>query len=172
MRRARQRGFTLLEVMLAIMIFASSALLVVMTLPERSGPAIFGQQFKTLLEYASTRAVMEGNVIGMVITEREFRLVILNAGDAPAEQPAAWRPLDAGRVTTRGDFPDDMRVSLAPQRLAESLVSPPQILFLPDGESSVFTLTLSGSGDQQSFDVISKGAMPVTLALRNEHGKP
>ncbi|WP_235470251.1 type II secretion system minor pseudopilin GspH [Franconibacter pulveris] len=172
MMRARQRGFTLLEVMLAIMIFASSALLVVMTLPERSGPGIFGQQFKTLLEYASTRAVMEGNVIGMVITDREFRLVTLNASETSAEQPAAWKPLDAGRVTTRGEFPEALRVSLAPQRLAESLVSPPQILFLPDGESSVFTLTLSATGDEQSFDVISKGAMPVTLALRNEHGTP
>lgn len=169
---ARQRGFTLLEVMLAIMIFASSALLVVMTLPDRSGPGIFGQQFKTLLEYASSRAVMEGNVIGMVITEREFRLVSLNPNEASVEQPSAWRPLDAGRVTTRGDFPETMRVSLGPMRLADSLVSPPQILFLPDGESSVFTLTLSATGDQESFDVISTGAMPVTLSLRNEHGTP
>jgi len=81
----RQQGFTLLEVMLAIMIFASSALLVVMTIPDRSGPGVFGQQFKTLLEYASTRAVMEGNIIGMVITDREFLLVELNHNEVATD---------------------------------------------------------------------------------------
>jgi len=159
----RQQGFTLLEVMLAIMIFASSALLVVMTIPDRSGPGVFGQQFKTLLEYASTRAVMEGNIIGMVITDREFLLVELNHNEVATDQAAAWRPLDAGRVTTRGDFPENLRVALVPQRLAESLASPPQVLFLPDGETSAFTLSLSANGEQQSFDVVSKGAMPITL---------
>ncbi|WP_312982409.1 GspH/FimT family pseudopilin [Atlantibacter sp.] len=159
----RQRGFTLLEVMLAVMIFASSALLVVMTIPDRSGPGVFGQQFKTLLEYASSRAVMEGNIIGMVMTDREFLLVELNHNDVPTDQAAAWRPLDAGRVTTRGEFPDNVRIALVPQRLAESLASPPQILFLPDGEASAFTLSLSAIGEQQGFDVVSKGAMPITL---------
>lgn len=164
---ARQSGFTLLEVMLAIMIFAASAMLVVMTLPDKSGPGIFGQQFKTLLEYASTRAVMEGNVLGMVVTDKEFLLVQLDHNEVSTERPSAWRPLDAGRVTSRGEFPEDLRISLAPQRLAESLASSPQILFLPDGETSAFTLTLTANEDQQSFGVVSKGSMPITLVTKD-----
>ncbi|MDF2527578.1 MAG: ral secretion pathway protein GspH [Enterobacter mori] len=39
-----QRGFTLLEIILALVIFASCAMMVVSTIPSRSGADIFGQQ--------------------------------------------------------------------------------------------------------------------------------
>lgn len=45
----KQRGFTLLEIILALVIFASCAMMVVSTIPSRSGADIFGQQLKPLL---------------------------------------------------------------------------------------------------------------------------
>lgn len=47
----KQRGFTLLEIILALVIFASCAMMVVSTIPSRSGADIFGQQLKALVEY-------------------------------------------------------------------------------------------------------------------------
>ena len=60
----KQRGFTLLEIILALVIFASCAMMVVSTIPSRSGADIFGQQLKALVEYGSDRAVMDGNIVG------------------------------------------------------------------------------------------------------------
>nr|WP_275891603.1 hypothetical protein [Leclercia adecarboxylata] len=39
----------------------------------------------------------------------------------------------------------------------------PQIVFLPDGEISRFTLTLQSFDKQHHFRVVSQGAAPVTV---------
>ncbi|WP_058911163.1 type II secretion system minor pseudopilin GspH [Entomohabitans teleogrylli] len=155
----KQRGFTLLEIILALVIFASCAMMVVSTIPSRSGPDIFGQQFKSLVEYGSDRAVMDGNIIGLVITPDEYQLVKLQEKNGARH----WAPLNAGRIETRGVFPQEMHVSLSPQPLAATLDAGPQIVFLPDGEIGRFTLMLQSFDKAQRFRVISLGAAPVRV---------
>ncbi|MHA0275562.1 GspH/FimT family pseudopilin [Enterobacter ludwigii] len=155
----RQRGLTLLEIILALVIFASCAMMVVSTIPSRSGADIFGQQLKALVDYGSDRAVMDGNIVGLVMTADKYRLVTLE--DKNGERH--WVSLSAGRITTRGDFPPEMHVSLTPQRLAATVASEPQVLFLPDGEISRFTLALQSRDNAHHFRVVSQGAAPVTV---------
>lgn len=156
---SKQRGFTLLEIILALVIFASCAMMVVSTIPSRSGADIFGQQLKALVEYGSDRAVMDGNIIGLTLTPDRFQLVTYEEKNGKR----SWAPLSAGRITTHGDFPEGMHVSLSPQRLAATPDADPQILFLPDGEISRFTLSLQSDDKQHRFRVISQGAAPVTV---------
>ncbi|QLR42477.1 type II secretion system minor pseudopilin GspH [Enterobacter sp. RHBSTW-00994] len=155
----KQRGFTLLEIILALVIFASCAMMVVSTIPSRSGADIFGQQLKALVDYGSDRAVMDGNILGLVITADKYQLVTLTEKNGERR----WMPLSAGRITTLGDFPEDMHVSLSPQRLAATTESEPQIVFLPDGEIGRFTLTLQSYDKQHFFRVVSQGAAPVSV---------
>ncbi len=155
----KQRGFTLLEIILALVIFASCAMMVVSTIPSRSGADIFGQQLKALVDYGSDRAVMDGNIVGLVVTTDQYQLVTLE--DKQGER--RWVPLSAGRITTKGDFPPDMYISLSPQRLAATVDSEPQVLFLPDGEIGRFTLTLQSHDKQHHFRVVSQGAAPVSV---------
>lgn len=155
----KQRGFTLLEIILALMIFASSAMLVVTTIPSRSSADIFGQHFKSLVEYGSDRAVMDGNIHGLVITDQYYQLVTAQQKN----DITYWVPLTAGRIVTQGQFPQEMHVSLAPQRLAATLDAEPQIIFLPDGEIGRFTLMLQSVDKQHRFRVISQGASPVKV---------
>lgn len=155
----KQRGFTLLEIILALVIFASCAMMVVSTIPSRSGADILGQQLQSLVEYGSDRAVMDGNIMGLAITSSEYQLMIYTekAGER------RWEPLVAGRITTHGTFPEEMHVTLSPQRLAATLNTDPQIVFLPDGEIGRFRLTLQSVDKQQHFSVVSQGASPVSV---------
>lgn len=105
----RQRGFTLLEIILALVIFASCAMMVVSTIPSRSGADIFGQQLKALVDYGSDRAVMDGNIVGLVMTADKYRLVTLE--DKNGERH--WVSLSAGRITTRSISAGDARLALA-----------------------------------------------------------
>lgn len=155
----KQRGFTLLEIILALVIFASCAMMVVSTIPSRSGADIFGQQLKAFVDYGSDRAVMDGNIVGLVVTTDHYQLVTLE--DKNSERH--WVSLSAGRITTQGDFPEDMHVSLTPQRLAATKDAEPQVVFLPDGEMSRFTLTLQSDDKQHHFRVVSQGAAPVSV---------
>lgn len=155
----KQRGFTLLEIILALVIFASCAMMVVSTIPSRSGADIFGQQLKALVDYGSDRAVMDGNIVGLVITPDSFQLLTLKETNGERH----WVPLSAGRITTKGHFPEEMHASLSPQRLASTMDADPQIVFLPDGEISRFTLTLQSVDKQHHFRVVSQGASPVQV---------
>ncbi|MEI9480629.1 type II secretion system minor pseudopilin GspH [Enterobacter cancerogenus] len=155
----KQRGFTLLEIILALVIFASCAMMVVSTIPSHSGADIFGQQLKALVDYGSDRAVMDGNIVGLVITADKYQLVMLDVKSAEQR----WVPLTAGRITTKGDFPEEMHVSLSPQRLAATVDADPQIVFLPDGEIGRFTLSLQSYDKQHRFRVVSQGAAPVSV---------
>ena len=155
----KQRGFTLLEIILALVIFASCAMMVVSTIPSRSGADIFGQQLKALVDYGSDRAVMDGNIVGLVLTTEHYQLVTFKENNGER----GWVPLSAGRITTRGDFPEGMHVSLSPQRLAATLDAEPQIVFLPDGEIGRFTLTLQSADKPHPFRVVSQGAAPVSV---------
>ena len=125
----------------------------------RSGADIFGQQLKALVDYGSDRAVMDGNIVGLVIATDKYQLVTI--ADKNGERH--WVPLSAGRITTKGDFPEEMHVSLSPQRLAATVASEPQVIFLPDGEISRFTLTLQSYDKQHHFRVVSQGAAPVSV---------
>ncbi|HCW3121041.1 TPA: GspH/FimT family pseudopilin, partial [Enterobacter roggenkampii] len=109
--------------------------------------------------YGSDRAVMDGNIVGLVIATDKYQLVTLD--DKNGERH--WVPLSAGRITTKGDFPEEMHVSLSPQRLAANVEADPQILFLPDGEIGRFTLTLQSYDKQHHFRVVSQGAAPVSV---------
>jgi len=155
----KQRGFTLLEIILALVIFSSCTMMVVSTIPSRSGADIFGQQLKALVEYGSDRAVMDGNIVGLVVTSSEYQLVTWAKNDGERH----WEPLTAGRIVTHGQFPEEMHVSLSPQRIAATTDTAPQIVFLPDGEISRFTLSLQSVDKKQRFSVVSQGASPVSV---------
>lgn len=155
----KQRGFTLLEIIVALVIFACCSMMVVSSIPSRSGADIFGQQIKSLVEYGSDRAVMDGNIIGLVVTSTEYQLVAQSTGKGEQH----WEPLVAGRILTRGEFPDDVHVSLSPLKLAATLDDVPQILFLPDGEMTRFTIDFKSLDKKQSFHVTSQGASPVAV---------
>lgn len=155
----RQRGFTLLEIIVALVIFACCAMMVVSSIPSRSGADIFGQQLKSLVEYSSDRAVMDGNIVGLVITSTEYQLVTqVNNNGEPH-----WQPLVAGRIVTHGEFPEELHVSLSPLMLAATLDGEPQIIFLPDGEMSRFTLSFQNMDKTQRFRVVSQGASPIEV---------
>ncbi|MFK3659979.1 type II secretion system minor pseudopilin GspH [Scandinavium sp. NPDC088450] len=155
----KQRGFTLLEIIVALVIFSCCAMMVVSTIPSRSGADILGQQMKSLVEYGSDRAVMDGNIVGLVVTSTEYQLVTQTGSDNGRH----WVPLAAGRILTHGQFPEEMYVSLSPQRLAATLDDVPQIVFLPDGELSRFKLSLQSADKKVRFHVASQGATPVEV---------
>ena len=52
-------------------------MMVVSTIPSRSGADIFGQQLKALVDYGSDRAVMDGNIVGLVIATDKYQLVLI-----------------------------------------------------------------------------------------------
>ena len=176
---ARQAGFTLLELMVVIVILGVLASMVV--------PNLMGNKEKADTQKATSDIVaLEGSLdmykldnhryptteqgLQALVTKPEIA-PIPNATDKEHLQTSAEKngqrhsvPLSALRINTKGDFPEEMHVSLSPQRLAATVTSEPQVIFLPDGEISRFTLTLQSYDKQHHFRVVSHGAAPVSVA--------
>jgi general secretion pathway protein H len=98
---------------------------------------------------------MDGNIVGLVMTTDKYQLVTLE--DKNGERH--WVPLSAGRITTKGDFPEEMHVSLSP-RVWRPRWTPNRRSLFAGRRISRFTLTLQSYDKQHHFRVVSQGAAP------------
>ncbi len=90
------------------------------------------------------------------MTSSEFELVtqVVNNGERH------WAPLKSGLIATRGEFPEEMHVSLSSRTLAATQDDEPQIIFFAGRELSRFTLSLESLDKKQRFHVTSQGSVP------------
>lgn len=158
----RQQGFTLIEVMLVMVIAAVAAMAVITFLPERASQQRFGERFRALLEYAADRAVYTHQPVGIALSEGHYQLLQL-ASPGERSKRLIWMPLESGRYPGSGLFPDELEVALNGQPLPPVISLVPQVLFLPDGEASVFTLSFTHPVTGKGYILSSSGGRPFEL---------
>lgn len=96
-----------------------------------------------LLELAREEAILRGEQRGVRFREQGYDLLAL-------ARDGAWILAEGGLLAAR-ELPEDMRLALSvegqPVNLAEVTPdSPPQLLLLSSGETTEFSLTLTGDG--------------------------
>lgn len=158
----KQHGFTLIEVMLVVIIAAVAAAAVVTFLPERTSPQWFSERFRALLEYAADRAISTHRPVGIALSEGNYQLLQLASADKHSKR-TRWVPLESGRYAASGLFPDELAVALNGRPLLPVLSLVPQIIFLPDGEATLFTLSFTHPATGEGFTLISSGGAPFEL---------
>lgn len=152
-------GFTLLEVLLAIVLMALAASLVVPTYPSLSQADARIRQLQSLLNWAGNRAVENDRLIGLNVSKKGYTLVVLNMGDS-VKSPG-WHTYQSGRLASHFDWPDGWQVTVEPQGLNQNLTQKPQILFLPDGQITPFNLSVEDN--KSVWTLRSSGLLPVQL---------
>jgi general secretion pathway protein H len=166
---AKQSGFTLLEILMVLAIFAIAAGVVVMVLPSDNTQLQRAEQMKTIMEYASERAVLEGKPVGLSLTASAYRFVIL--GNTlqliPDSREPQWAEIDSARMPLASEFEKQETLALTPLTLNKSIDRPPQILFMPDGTVSIFELSFSSSPSEPACcSIISEGRLPLIFNVR------
>lgn len=141
--QARQKGFTLMEIMLVIVVLGILASVTVVN--GFSGSRSFDYataELSQTLQYATDRAEREGSTLGLVMCQTGWQLMAYQG----VQGKTAWKK--TGRISS--SLPDDASfslkmentdVSLPPCSHQETSVEP-QLWFYPGGETSVFTITL------------------------------
>lgn len=169
MSAAKQSGFTLLEILMVLAIFAIAAGVVVMVLPSDNAQLQRAEKMKAMMEYASERAVLEGKPLGLSLTGSAYRFVIL--GNAlpliPDAREPQWAEIDSARMPLTGEFTEEETLSLTPMPLNKSVSRPPQIVFMPDGTLSVFELSYAPSASEPACcSIISEGRLPLIFTVK------
>jgi len=162
-------GFTLLEIMLVLVIMASTAMVVVMILPANN--ALLGQaeKVKSLMEYAAEHATLTSKPTGFSMMTNGYQMVVLETTQPliPTSDEPQWKELAPLHDSKIVEFPEDMLFTLSPQGLNKSPSQPPQIIFMPDGTTTRFSLVFfPAAGEEPCCEISSEGGLPLKLEVK------
>ncbi|MGL5422658.1 type II secretion system minor pseudopilin GspH [Serratia fonticola] len=160
----RQRGFTLLEMMLVVLLIGSAASLVIMSFPamQQNNPQLQLKRFQAQLAFAMDAAVQNDQLLGIRVRPDGWQFQMLQRQAAEKRgavsgsdswQGYVWQNWQPRQAALGSQMPDDIRLKLHfPDRqewprAAESAPEP-DILLLPGGEITPFELVFSEAGSQ------------------------
>lgn len=159
-----QRGFTLLEMMLVVLLIGSAASLVVMSFPSAQKNTLQQQlaRFQVQLDFALDASQQNGQILGIKVWHEGWEFKLLQrqpSGDSASTlgsdvwQGYFWQTWQPRRAALGGKLSDDERLELqfpgfqkwSPEN---ARTADPDILLLPGGEVTPFTLVLRKVGSE------------------------
>lgn len=148
--RGRQRGFTLLEILIVVLIIGIIVTFAVLSLGNRALDDELeteAERLHQLLAIAEEDAEVQGIDLGWRYTGEGYEFLALD----PA---GTWAPWPGGGVLRARELPQPLYIELTIEGRAVSPSSPadkpvaPQVLLLSSGETSAFRLDLRAHGYQ------------------------
>lgn len=155
----RQRGFTLMEVLLVVLLMGLAASAVTLTMQgtdQQQALDRVARQFMASTELVLDETVLSGHFIGIVIEKDRYEFVVYDEGK--------WHPLQQDRLLAAREMQQGVQLDLILDGLPlsqedeeqdswfdEPLIEPsaedkkkhpePQVMLFPSGEMSAFELT-------------------------------
>lgn len=158
---ARQRGFTLFELLLVMVIIALVVSVTVANFGDRNDDAALaeeGQRLAVLVDLALERAEVAGEEWGIAFTPEGYRFLVYSA------ERKRWITPRDGRFRARelpAGISANWRIEGATERRVErrrrDAVEQPDVLLLSSGEATPFRWTIAGRSDGRPWEVASDG---------------
>lgn len=150
-----ERGFTLIELLVVLALIALLTGLAALSAGAAGSPVTReARRLAATLQLATEESRIQGIVLGLKFRRDGYSYLELVPRE-PDEEPGpdfVWRPLPPGGAFAARAWPQPMRFELridgravAPAFGAAASASAPQILLLPEGEFTPFTLRLAGT---------------------------
>ncbi|MFK3704229.1 type II secretion system minor pseudopilin GspH [Klebsiella sp. NPDC088457] len=162
----RQRGFTLLEMMLILLLMGVSAGMVMLAFPtsRADDAAQTLERFQTQLRFIRERGRQTGQFFGISIHPDRWQFMLLqppedneaNVGTEDSWYGYRWQPLPAGRVATSGRLASGTLALSFPQGTPWAPGERPDVLLFPGGEVTPFELQV---GTAQAISVDARGTI-------------
>lgn len=171
MTMLRQKGFTLMEVLLVVLLMGLAAAAVTLSMGGAGKDRALektAQQFKQAVELVLDETVMSGDFLGIVVEPDHYKFVLYDEGK--------WQPLKNDRLLGEREMEPDVEMTLVVEGLPlvqddeeensgftddgpfiektdeeKKKFPEPQILLFPSGEMSAFELTFSGRDDSGNY---------------------
>ncbi|QGN36637.1 type II secretion system minor pseudopilin GspH [Klebsiella oxytoca] len=159
----RQRGFTLLEMMLILLLMGVSAGMVMLAFPASrdDSAAQTLARFEAQLRFIQQRGLQTGQFFGVSVHPDGWQFMVLQARESSDPPPASndwngyrWLPLRAGRVASSGQVVGDQLRLTFPQGEVWTPGNNPDVLIFPGGEMTPFQLSI---GDKPGIAFDARG---------------
>ncbi|MDF9390203.1 type II secretion system protein GspH [Vibrio sp. 1151_11] len=180
-----QRGFTLLEILLVLVLLSLSAVAVISTLPSTNNDDAkqYAMSLYQRLQLSNEEAILSGKDFGLRVDEKKSHLVFLSMEDK------GWQPLESKKMASQLQLPEGLSLQFElggsawknDDRLFKpgSLFDddkfadeneqkkqlPPQVFILSSGELTPFILSihLNQQDTEQGWRVVVKENGEITL---------
>ncbi|MBF4284531.1 type II secretion system minor pseudopilin GspH [Vibrio anguillarum] len=180
-----QRGFTLLEILLVLVLLSLSAVAVISTLPSTNNDDAkqYAMSLYQRLQLSNEEAILSGKDFGLRVDEKKSHLVFLSMEDK------GWQPLESKTMASQLQLPEGLSLQFElggsawknDDRLFKpgSLFDddkfadegeqkkqlPPQVFILSSGELTPFVLSihLNQQDAEQGWRVVVKENGEITL---------
>ncbi|HIE5390160.1 TPA: type II secretion system minor pseudopilin GspH [Enterobacter cancerogenus] len=158
---AHQKGFTLLEVMLVMVIIALAAAGVVAMQSDRlSATGKLLRQIEVLRQtanYMSDVALLEKHTVGLQLTDDGW---LFYAPEKDRTGVWRWQEIDNnGNLPLRGDWDAPTKPHVFPS----SEEAKPQIVILPDGQVTPFSVIFNADDGEKIAILQSNGTLPLEV---------
>lgn len=157
----RPYGFTLIELLVVILIIGLVSGIIVLKTGSfyLSGKRseVFARELTAMLGLARSQAIFSLDTIGLRMSGNEYRFLWLD--NTP--QGSSWKPLGDKDVFWRArPIPGDTIVTVSVQRSKPGSFlqdnTAPQIVIMPSGELTPFTISIHKTGSGQIFRITGK----------------
>ena len=148
-----ERGFTLIEILVVLALIALLTGLAALSAGAAGSPVTReARRLAATLQLATEESRLQGRVLGLKFRQDGYSYLELVPREPDAESGPGfvWRPLLRRGAFAARTWPQPMRFELridghAVAPAFEAAASAPQILLLPEGEFTPFTLRLVGT---------------------------
>lgn len=162
----QQRGFTLLEMMLALVAITASVVLFTYGREDVASTRAreTAARFTAALELAIDRATLSGQPVGIHFSDSAWRIMV------PGKTPSAWRwvPLQEDAADeSQNDWDEELSIHLQPFKPDDS--NQPQVVILADGQITPFSLLMANAGTGEPLlTLVCSGSWPLDQTLARD----
>lgn len=167
----RAAGFTLIEILLVLVLLATSAVAVIVALPESKEDNVRKEaaRFHYLVQLLGEDALLNGYDYGVRIERNRYQFLQLTSQD--------WQPLESSKFFTEVEMPEEIRLvveigsyswqdkdrlfkpgslfneDLFAEQTDKDKIKPPQVVVMASGEYTPFSLEFEVTGENQFWRV-------------------